>query len=233
MRGDVTERHKQQKAFGDREVVSIHGHMTYILSSLTNFIIHIISTLGYAGVGLLMALQTVAVPIPSEVILPFAGFLASTGRFNLWFIALFGALGSCLGASVAYWIGYKGGRPLVEKYGRMILISKHDLEITDKFFQKFGIWAAFFGQLLPVVRSFIAFPAGITKLNYWKFLLFTFLGSFVWSLLLAYIGEKLGENWASLRNQFHNLDLLIILVIVVGAAWWIQRHVKQSKARAS
>ena len=178
-----------------------------------------------------MALQTMAIPIPSEVILPFAGFLASAGRFNIFIIALVGGLGSCLGSSIAYYIGYKGGRPLVVKFGKYILISRHDLEMTEKFFAKFGSVAIFIGQLLPIVRSFIAFAAGLAEEVFWKFLLFTFLGSFIWSLLLAYIGQKLGENWASLRSQFHDLDLLIVLVIVVGAAWWIQRHVKQSKAR--
>jgi membrane protein DedA with SNARE-associated domain len=200
--------------------------MNSLLTILTNLIIHIISTLGYAGVGLLMALQTVAVPIPSEVILPFAGFLASTGRFNIWLIALVGGVGSCLGSSLAYYIGYKGGRPLIIKFGKYILISHHDLNMTERFFVKFGSVAIFIGQLLPIVRSFIAFAAGLAEEVFWKFILFTFLGSFLWSLLLTYIGEKLGENWVNLRNQFHNLDLLIILVIVIGAAWWVQRHLK-------
>jgi membrane protein DedA with SNARE-associated domain len=200
--------------------------MPSILSVATNFIIHTISTLGYAGVGLLMALQTVAVPIPSEVILPFAGFLASTGRFNIWLIALVGGLGSCLGSSIAYYIGYKGGRSLIVKFGKYILISHHDLNMTEKFFAKFGSIAIFIGQLLPIVRSFIAFAAGLAEEVFWKFLLFTFLGSFLWSLLLAYIGQKLGQNWSSLHNQFHNLDLLIILIIIIGAAWWINRHIR-------
>jgi membrane protein DedA with SNARE-associated domain len=201
-----------------------------ILFAVTSLIIHTISTLGYAGVGLLMALQTVAVPIPSEVILPFAGFLASTGRFSIWLIALVGGLGSCLGSSAAYYIGYKGGRPLVEKFGKYILISHHDLNMTEKFFAKFGSAAIFIGQLLPIVRSFIAFAAGLAEEVFWKFLLFTFLGSFIWSLMLAYIGQKLGQNWPSLKDQFHNLDLLIILVIVIGIVFWVYRHVKHSRS---
>jgi membrane protein DedA with SNARE-associated domain len=205
--------------------------MSAILSFFTNFIIHIISTLGYTGVGLLMALQTMAIPIPSEVILPFAGFLASTGRFNIFIIAIVGGIGSCVGSSIAYYIGYKGGRPLVSKYGKYILISHHDLDMTQRFFTKFGSVAIFIGQLLPIVRSFIAFAAGLAQETFGKFLLFTFIGSFLWSLLLAYVGQKLGDNWESLRSQFHNLDLLIILIIVVGAVWWIQRHIKQSKAQ--
>ncbi len=173
-----------------------------------------------------MALQTMAIPIPSEVILPFAGFLASSGRFNIFLIALVGGLGSGIGSSLAYYIGYKGGRPLIIKYGKYILISHHDLDMTEKFFAKFGSVAIFIGQLLPIVRSFIAFAAGLAEEVFWKFILFIFLGSFLWSLMLAYIGMKLGDNWATLRDKFHNLDLLIVLVIIVGIVWWINRHVK-------
>jgi membrane protein DedA with SNARE-associated domain len=220
---------------GGRDPDLKSNFMTNILGALTNLIIHIISTLGYAGVGLLMALQTMAIPIPSEVILPFAGFLASAGRFNIFVIALMGGLGSCIGSSIAYYIGYKGGRPLVLKYGKYILISHHDLDMTEKFFAKFGSIAIFIGQLLPIVRSFIAFAAGLVEEVFWKFILFTFLGSFLWSLMLAYIGMKLGDNWATLRDKFHNLDLLIVLIIIVGIVWWVNRHIrnrnKETKSR--
>jgi membrane protein DedA with SNARE-associated domain len=201
-------------------------NMSSILGSLTNLIIHIISTLGYPGVGLLMALQTVAIPIPSEVILPFAGFLASTGRFNIFIIATVGGLGSCVGSSVAYYIGNKGGRPLVEKYGKYILMSPSDLDLTEKFFARFGMAAIFIGQLLPVMRSFIGFFAGAGREDFKRFLLSVFLGSFLWGLLLAYIGEKLGANWQSFRDKFHNLDLVIVVLIILGIAWWVWRHIK-------
>lgn len=200
--------------------------MNNILSFFTAIIIKIIAALGYGGVALLMALQTVAVPIPSEVILPFAGFLAFTGRFNLFLIAVFGGLGSCIGSTAAYYIGYKGGRPLVEKYGKYILISKHDLDLTDRFFLKFGSWAAFFGQLLPVVRSFIAFPAGVAKAPLKKFLSFVFVGSFIWSYALAYVGFRLGADWNTLRDRFKGFDVAILILIVVGAVFWVYRHWK-------
>lgn len=176
-----------------------------------------------------MAIQTMAIPMPSEVILPFAGFLATTGRFNFMALILSAATGSCIGASAAYFIGRHGGRPLVEKYGRIIFISRRDLEMTEKFFQKFGSWAAFFGQLLPVVRSFISFPAGIAKLKYWKFVLFTFVGSFFWSAALIFLGMKLGENWASLRNTFKKFDLAIVILLAVIIFWLVWRHVKNTK----
>jgi membrane protein DedA with SNARE-associated domain len=201
----------------------------YILAAVTNLIIHIISTLGYPGVGLLMAIQTIAIPMPSEVIIPFAGSLVAAGRFSLIGIALTGGLGSSLGAAVAYFIGYKGGRPLVEKYGKYILISRHDLQMADDFFAKHGIKAAFLGMLLPVVRSFISFPAGISKVKFWKFEVYVFLASFIWSAVLGYIGIKLGENWPSLRDKFKSLDYIIVALIVFGAGWWIYRHLKNRK----
>jgi len=176
-----------------------------------------------------MALQTVAVPIPSEVILPFAGFLAFTGRFNIWLIALIGAIGSCAGSSIAYYIGYKGGRPLVERYGKYVLISHQDLNLAEKFFNRFGSVAVFFGQLLPIVRTFIGFVAGLAKENYKKFLLSVSVGSFIWSLVLAYIGKQLGANWGTLRDRFHNLDLLIVVVIVLGIILWVWRHIRHAR----
>jgi membrane protein DedA with SNARE-associated domain len=202
----------------------------HILAAVTNLIINVISTLGYPGVGLLMAIQTIAIPMPSEVIIPFAGSLVVAGRFSLFGIALTGGLGSSLGAAVAYFIGYKGGRPLVEKYGKYVLISHHDLQIADNFFAKHGTKAAFLGMLLPVVRSFISFPAGISRVKFWKFELYVFLASFIWSAVLGYIGEKLGENWMSLRDKFKGFDYIIVALIVLGATWWVYRHIKNSKS---
>lgn len=200
--------------------------MTTILAFISSLIVKIISTLGYAGVAFLMALQTIAIPIPSEIILPFAGYLAFAGRFNLWLVALVGALGSCVGATVAYYIGKKGGRPLVEKYGKYILLSQHDLAVTENFFSRHGSKAAFFGMMLPVFRSFIAFPAGLARVQLKKFLIYVFLGSFVWSLLLAYLGMKLGENWDTLRERFKSFDNAIIGLIILAGAWWVYRHFK-------
>jgi len=201
-----------------------------LLAALTNLIIHTISTLGYAGVGLLMAIQTIAIPMPSEVIIPFAGSLVTSGRFSLIGIALTGGLGSSLGAAVAYFIGFKGGRPLVEKYGKFVLISRHDLQMADDFFAKHGTKAAFLGMLLPVVRSFISFPAGISKVKFWKFEVYVFLASFIWSAVLGYIGIKLGENWMSLRDKFKGLDYIIVALIIIGIVWWVYRHIKNSKS---
>lgn len=198
------------------------------LALVIALIIHTISTLGYLGVGFLMMLQTMAIPIPSEVILPFSGFLVFTGQYNLFVIALVGALGSAVGSSIAYYIGKKGGRLLVERYGRYVLISKHDLDLTEKFFNKFEAWAILLGQVLPVVRSFIGLIAGIAKAEYKKFVIYTFLGSFVWSLLLAFLGMKLGANWENLRHSFKGFDYVVIGVIVLGAGLWIGKHLKNN-----
>ena len=173
-----------------------------------------------------MAIQTMAIPMPSEIILPFAGSLIVEGRFNLWVLAVVGALGSGVGSSIGYYIGYKGGRPLVNKYGRYILISTHDLDLVEKFFARFGSWSAFFGQLLPVVRSFIAFPAGAAKMAYTRFVLYSMTGSFIWSLALAYFGMKLGENWTSLREKMQGFDTAIVVLIIIGGVWWVWRHFK-------
>jgi len=176
-----------------------------------------------------MAVQTMAIPMPSEIILPFAGSLVAQGRFSFFQLALVGALGSVLGSSLAYYIGFKGGRPLVNKYGRYILISQHDLDLVEKFFGRFGSLSAFLGQLLPVVRSFIAFPAGAAKMNYYKFATYTFVGSLLWSLALVYFGMKLGENWESLREKMKGFDSAVVVLIFLAGAWWVWRHFKNRK----
>lgn len=196
------------------------------LAELTNFIIHTINAGGYSGVALLMALESAAIPLPSEVIMPFAGFLVSEGRFGLLNVALAGAVGSVLGSWLTYWLGRYGGRPLVEKYGKYILISHHDLNLADKFFARYGAWATFFGRILPGVRTYISIPAGISRTKFWPFTIATFIGSLIWSYLLAFIGLKLGQNWELLRPYFRKFDIIIILIILLGLAWWIRRHLK-------
>lgn len=201
--------------------------ISQILDILTNFIIHTISTLGYMGIVVLMAIESAAIPLPSEVIMPFAGFLVGTGRFNLWFIALAGGVGSAIGSAITYGVGRFGGRPLVKRYGKYILISEKDLDIADKFFLRFGFASTFIGRLLPVVRTFISIPAGIARTPFWEFLLYSFVGSVIWSWLLGYLGFRLGPEWISLREKFHGLDYIIVALIILGAVWWVWRHIKQ------
>lgn len=200
--------------------------MTSILHSITQFITHTISTLGYVGVAGLMAIESAAIPLPSEVIMPFAGFLAAAGRFNLWGLALAGAVGSTIGAWVTYAIGYYGGRPLVERYGKYVLITHHDLNLAERFFQRFGGWSTFIGRMLPVVRTFISVPAGIAEEPLIPFTIAAFVGSFIWSYFLAWLGKKLGSNYTILENYFHKFDVLTVLLIVVAIIWWVRRHWK-------
>jgi membrane protein DedA with SNARE-associated domain len=207
--------------------------MASAISFLTTFIINIISRLGYAGVGLLMAIESACIPLPSEVIAPFAGFLVSMGRFNLFGVALVGGLGSTVGSWIVYEIGKYGGRPLVEKYGKWFLISTRDIENADIFFDKYGSLSTFIGRLLPVVRTFISLPAGIARVPKKTFLLYSFIGSFIWTLFLAFLGLKLGQNWITLQDKFHWLDTVVVLLVIIGVFYWIYRHFKHSKNAAN
>jgi membrane protein DedA with SNARE-associated domain len=203
-----------------------------ILEILTAFIIATISTLGYGGIVLLMAIESACIPLPSEIIMPFSGFLVSRGEMNLWLVGLAGAVGCVVGSMVAYWVGMYGGRPLIEKYGRYILISPHDLDLADRWFAKYGEIIVFVSRLLPAIRTFIAFPAGVARMNIWRFIIYTFAGSLPWCVGLAYVGQKLGEQWEKdprLKQLFHQFDFVIGIVIVLAVAWWIWRHLKHTK----
>jgi membrane protein DedA with SNARE-associated domain len=198
-----------------------------IIAPLAAFIIATISSMGYLGIVLLMAIESACIPLPSEIIMPFSGYLVSTGRFELWLVATAGALGCNVGSTVAYAVGYWGGRPLVEKWGGYLLMSRRDLALVDRFFQRYGSITVFVCRLLPLVRTFIALPAGIARMPQAKFQIYTFLGSWPWCFGLAYIGAKLGERWDSdpeLRNVMHRFDFVIVAVLVIGIAWYVWRH---------
>jgi membrane protein DedA with SNARE-associated domain len=200
--------------------------VTAFIELLGRFIIAVISTSGYAGILLLMAIESACIPLPSEVIMPFSGYLVSTGRFSLWAVALAGALGCNAGSLVAYYVGAWGGRPLVERYGRYALVSHHDLALADRFFVRYGELAVFIARLLPVVRTFIALPAGVSRMNVWRFHLYTFLGSLPWCWVLAYAGMKLGPRYTVLREYFHRFDAALGIIIVVAAVWFVHNRWK-------
>ncbi|HEX8162791.1 MAG TPA: DedA family protein [Pyrinomonadaceae bacterium] len=206
-----------------------------IIEILSGFIVAVISGMGYAGVALLMAVESACIPLPSEIIMPFAGYLVYAGRFNLWAVGVAGAVGCVVGSWVAYFVGLKGGRPFVERYGRYILVSRHDLDLADRWFARYGEVIVFASRLLPVVRTFIAFPAGVARMNLARFTVYTFLGSLPWCVGLAYVGQILGEQWdknETLKTWFHRFDFLIGLAILAAAVWWVWRHVKHSRADA-
>jgi membrane protein DedA with SNARE-associated domain len=207
-----------------------------IIGILSTFIVAVISTLGYSGVALLMAIESACIPLPSEIIMPFAGYLVHTGRFDLWLVGLAGAIGCVLGSLVAYYVGMYGGRPLIEKYGRYVLVSHHDLDLADRWFSKYGELIVFASRLLPVIRTFIAFPAGIARMNLKRFVIYTFLGSLPWCIGLAYVGQLLGEQWdknEALKSWFHRFDFVIGIIGVLAAGWWIWRHVKNGRVSTS
>jgi membrane protein DedA with SNARE-associated domain len=200
-----------------------------IITLLAGFIIGTISRLGYGGIVLLMAIESACIPLPSEIIMPFSGYLVSTGEMKLWLVGLAGAVGCVLGSIVAYYAGAWGGRPVIEKYGKYILISHHDLDLADRWFQRHGDITIFVGRLLPVIRTFIAFPAGVARMNLWRFNLYTFVGSYIWSVGLAWIGMKLGQHWNTLGVYFHRFDAAIGVILVIAIVWYVRRHLQHMK----
>jgi membrane protein DedA with SNARE-associated domain len=213
-----------------------------IIELVTAFIIATISTLGYGGIVLLMAIESACIPLPSEIIMPFSGYLVYTQRFNVFgnestflnllVVAIAGSVGCVVGSLVAYWVGMYGGRPLIERYGKFVLISRHDLDLADRWFDRFGEVIVFVSRLLPAIRTFIAFPAGVARMNLKKFIIYTFAGSLPWCLGLAYVGQKLGEQWDKdprLKTLFHRFDFVIGIVIVLAIAWWVWRHIRHSR----
>jgi membrane protein DedA with SNARE-associated domain len=161
--------------------------------------------------------------------MPFSGFLVFKGELSLWGVAVAGAVGCVLGSIPAYYLGALGGRPLVEKYGKWLLISHHDLSLADRWFEKYGEIIIFLGRLLPGVRSFIAFPAGVSRMHMGRFVVYTFIGSLIWCYVLAYVGMKLGENWPSLKVYFHQFHTVLIVAAVVLVVWYVRRHLRLLK----
>ena len=203
-----------------------------ILATLATFTIWVISSGGYVGIALLMAIESACIPLPSEIIMPCAGYRVSVGRFNLYWAATAGAIGCNLGSIVAYEIGKRGGRPLAERWGRYVLIGPGELDTADRFFKRFGSIAVLIGRLLPVIRSFIAFPAGVARMPLVPFHLYTFLGSWPWCFGLAWVGMKLGDKWNSdprVKAAFHSADLVIGLVVVAAIAFYIWHRVRGLK----
>lgn len=206
-----------------------------MLAALEQIIIpsieHLYAQVGYLGVLIAMAIESACIPLPSEIIMPLAGWMVYRGVFNLWAAVIAGTAGCTLGSIFAYWVGAWGGRPVLARYGRYVLISEHDLETADHWFARYGDAAIFFSRLLPVVRTFISFPAGVTRMNFAKFVLYTTLGSFPWVLGLAYAGKLMGDNWVVVREVLKNFDYPIAAIIVAAVAYYIYRHVKSAAGR--
>ena len=201
-----------------------------LLSGLSALIIASISALGYGGIVLMMAIESACIPLPSEVIMPFSGSLVASGRFNLNLVAIAGAVGCLLGSYVAYFVGAYGGRRFLERYGRWVLIAPHELAAADRFFDRWGSPAVFLSRMLPVVRTFIAFPAGVARMRLMPFTIYTLAGSYIWCLALAYAGFKLGQHWKELGPYFHRFDTAIGLLLVIGAGLLLYNRIKGMRA---
>lgn len=198
-------------------------------SFAARFVIRVISTGGYPGIALLMAIESACIPLPSEIIMPFSGYLVSQGRFDLALAGLAGALGCVIGSAAAYAAGRYGGRTFLIRYGKYFLVSRRDIERADRWFERYGQSIVFFSRLLPVIRTFISLPAGVARMRFGRFLVLTFLGSYPWCYALAWGGKKLGENWTELGGYFHKFDLAIAVVGVITLVFLIVRHVRHLK----
>jgi len=207
---------------------------SHLLAVLAAWIVSVISATGYVGIALLMAIESACLPLPSEVIMPFGGYLVSTGQLNLFWVATAGAIGCNLGSVVAYELGKRGGRAFVAKYGRYVLVDVGDLDRAEGFFKRYGGVAVLVCRLLPVVRSFIAVPAGIARMPLARFHLYTFLGSWPWCFALAWVGMKLGHAWDTdprVKAVMHKADAAIVVAVVAAIAWFVW-HRKRKMAPA-
>lgn len=211
--------------------------LTHLTDVLTTLITNLYVTTGLLGIVVAMAIESCCIPLPSEIVMPLAGIMVASGKLlhgtntfaALLLVALAGALGCLIGSIVAYGIGYSGGRPLMLKYGRYVLISQHDADKADTFFKRWGSATAFFSRLLPVVRTYISLPAGIAKMPFVKFCIYSFLGSFPWSLALAYAGYVLGNHLNTLSPIFHSLDAVILVAVVALIVLYIWRHIRNDR----
>jgi len=201
-----------------------------MLEILTGFIIQFIENTGYLGVFLLMTLESALIPIPSEVTMPFAGFLVQQGKLNFWLVVFAGAFGNLIGSLVAYALGFYLEEhiiiKLVKKYGKFLLVTEHDYLKGVHLLKKYGDFVAFFSRLLPAIRTFISLPAGLAEMNVWKFSFYTFLGSFIWSAFLTYIGVYFGNEWHALEPYYRKFEIIIAVVFIVGILWYINHKLK-------
>lgn len=206
-----------------------------IIALLTNFIINFIGTTSYLGVFVLMTAESALIPFPSEVTMPFAGYLASLGKMDVYLLIFIGAFANLFGSILAYALGYWGEdhvvRKLIKSYGKYLLISIHEYERSEKWFRKYGEKIVFISRVLPVVRTFISLPAGIAKMNFVRFSVLTFLGSLIWSAFLTYIGFVLGKNWHSLEVYYRKFEYAIIGVLALIAIYYIYHKIKKLKEK--
>ncbi|MCC6486947.1 MAG: DedA family protein [Candidatus Hydrogenedentes bacterium] len=203
--------------------------VTLIADWITSFM----SALGYPGLVIMMALESMIAPVPSEVVMPFAGFLVVEGQFTFLGAALASSLGTLLGSLLSYWMGKYGGYPLIYRYGKYFLLEREHLEYTVSWFEKRGDIAVLICRFIPVVRHLISIPAGVGKMNIVRFSVFTLLGGTIWNLILLYAGVKLGQHWDIISKYSHELDYVVVAVLCVVFAWWVRKQWKRRTAIAA
>lgn len=200
-----------------------------LLKPIVEFITSIISTMSYPGIFFLMILESALIPIPSEIIMPFSGFLASTGKLNYIGVVLAGSFGNLVGSILTYYLGINVGRKVILKYGKYIFFKKKHLELTENLFNKYGDRVSFVGRLLPGIRTYVSLPAGIGKTKFTKFVIYTFIGSIIWNSMLTYVGMKLGSNWKNIDKYSIYLDILAVIAIAVFLIWFLYNSRRKSK----
>jgi len=200
------------------------------LKPLVEFIMSFIAQLGYTGIFFLMILESALIPIPSEIIMPFSGFLSSTGRLDPLLVTLSGSLGNLVGSVLTYYLGIKAGRKFILRYGRYILFKKEHLESTENLFERYGDRISFAGRLLPGIRTYVSLPAGIGKTNFTKFVAYTFAGSLIWNSVLTYVGMSLGSNWKNIDKYSTYLDVAALLAVAVFVTWFVYKTKRKTKA---
>jgi membrane protein DedA with SNARE-associated domain len=201
-----------------------------ILRPIVEVITSIITTMSYPGIFFLMILESALIPIPSEIIMPFSGFLASTGKLNYIGVVLAGSFGNLVGSILTYYLGINVGRKVILKYGKYIFFKKEHLELTENLFNKYGDRVSFVGRLLPGIRTYVSLPAGIGKTKFTKFVIYTLAGSLIWNSMITYVGMKLGSNWKNIDKYSIYLDIAAVLAIAVFLIWFIYNTRRKSKA---
>ncbi|HPI74179.1 MAG TPA: DedA family protein [bacterium] len=205
-----------------------------ITEIISQYAVKILEAMGYWGAGLLMALESMIAPVPSEAVMPFVGFLVADGKWSLWASLLSTSLGSIVGSLISYYLGYYGGKPLVLKVGKYLLLDRHDLEMTENFFNKrSGVWTLFISRFIPVIRHFISIPAGIGRMPIGSFVIATVIGATLWNGFLLYLGLKLRENWQVVQKYSHQIDIGVVLFLVVLLGWFVHSRLQKRKALQS
>lgn len=211
----------------------VHNTSGSITGWIAEFATNLIDTTGYVGIMVLMILESMVAPVPSEAVMPFAGMLIHTGRLTWFGVIFFSTLGSITGSLIGYWMGARGGRPLVEKWGKYLLLDKHDLDITEKWFSKKGEITVFVCRFIPVVRHLISIPAGMGRMNLWKFSIYTIVGAAMWNAILTVAGFYLQENWGAIMKYSHIIDYVVVAALIIVVAYYGYKLYKNRRKNRS